>query len=201
MPATVSSATPTLGGRTSLGNPILRKIPWLHVLAAVGLLLVLLGLLGYAETVWLHEALPQDRVSRVSLAAFPGDRPGAPPNAALAPEWQARLTADATSATVLQAISTQVGLELPASRESVAAPELTKQMRVTAQCIQTASMDGRAVRGLLLVATVRGSDGPEVEAIARAWSKQMVEVGAAEHPGLVVVPVEALSVPYEACRS
>jgi hypothetical protein len=201
MPSTVSSATPTLDGRTSLGNPILRKIPWLHVLTAVGLLLVLLGLLGYAETVWLHEALPQDRVSRVSLAAFPGDRSGAPPEAALAPEWQARLTADATRADVLQAIGAQVGQELPASHESVAAPELTKRMRVTAQCIQTASADGRAVRGLLLVATVRGSDGPEVEAIARAWSKQMVKVGTAEHPGLVVVPVEALSVPYEACRS
>jgi hypothetical protein len=41
----------------------------------------------------------------------------------------------------------------------------------------------------------------EVEAIARAWSKQVVEVGTAEAPGLVVVPVESLSVPYETCRS
>ena len=185
----------------SLGSPSLAKIPWLHVAAAAGLVVLLLGLLGYAETVWLHEALPQDRVSRVSLAAFPATRPGAPPDAVLAPEWQAGLLDEATSAAVLQAISAQVGPGLSSSREPVSAGELTKRMRVTAQCIQTAPADGRAVRGVLLVNTVRGSDGPEVEAIARAWSKQIVEVSAAEQPGLVVVPVESLSVPYEACRS
>jgi hypothetical protein len=201
MRSTGSSASPTLQGRASFGGPALRKIPWLHIAVASGLVLGLLGLLGYAETVWLHEALPRDRVSRVSVAAFPGVRPSGAPEGVVPPEWQARLTADATSATVLQAIGAQVGQERTASGEPVSAAELAKRMRVTAQCIQTASADGRAVRGLLLVNTVRGSDGPEVEAIARAWLKQVVEVGAADHPGLVVVPAESLTVPYEACRS
>jgi hypothetical protein len=197
MRSTVSSASPPIGRRAPLGAPAFLKIPWLHVVAATGLVLLLLGLLGYAEAVWLHEALPQDRVSRVSLAAFPATGTGAPADGALAAEWQAGLVEEATGDAVLLAVSAQVDAELSASGAPVSARELSKRMRVTAQCIQTAPADGRAVRGVLLVNTVRGPDGPEVEAIARAWSRQMVEVGA---PGLRVVPAESLSVPYEACR-
>lgn len=203
MTSVAPGAQRSLGPRPTAGPKPRFAGGRLKPIVIIGLLALFFILLAVAETSWLHTALPQDRVSRISLAAFPDDRLGqtVDSGAATRDVWVARLTAIASSAAVLDAVDAQLGLGQPGRPQPAAESELRKQLRTNTLCIQTTSAAGRPVQGVLLVTTVRGSDEAEVEAFARAWSTQFVKVSAVEIPELVVTPTEALSVPYEACRS
>lgn len=178
------------------GRPLGISARWLVGLGAV---VTLLGLLAYAEIVWLHEALPQDRVSRVALAAFPAEA-GEAPRAPLPPDWDRRLAREAMDAELLSALGAHLAPgKLPASPLSV--EQVRERIALTTQCIERPSAGGSRARGVLLVSTFRGEAAAEVEALGRAWASLVAEAAAARYPGIRVVPLDSLGTAYELCRA
>lgn len=169
----------------------------------IGTVALLLALVAYAEAVWLHDALPQDRVSRVVLVAFPAAPAGVGGDQAqtsLAPDWGKRLVQGATDVELLKTLGARLAAGSDSGGWSLSAEQLREQMTVTSQCIVRTSPQGRPVQGVMLVNTVRAAKAAEVETMAGAWSALVMETSAGRYPGLIVQPVESLGAAYELCR-
>jgi hypothetical protein len=167
-------------------------------LVAGGAGLLLLGLLAYAEVFWLHD-LPQDRVSRVVLVAFPAEgAAGASAPAAPAQDWAARLAEGARDPELLSLVEARLAAE--GRTAALSRDQLRDRMAISTQCIRTTSPQGTPVQGVMLVNAVRGPSSAEVETIARIWSFAFIESGARRYPSVLVQPVEALGTTYELCR-
>ncbi|MBI3965583.1 MAG: hypothetical protein HY329_08110 [Chloroflexi bacterium] len=183
-----------------------RRRRWAWRLAAAGVV-VFLAVLAYAETVWLHTSLPQDRVSRVTLIALPASasadagRAGESlDQASLDQTSLDRLIASAADPTLLDEIGAKLDFRNPDTGEPVSLAQLGVSMRGGGQCIRVQTRSGRTVTGALLYNAVRGPDRSTTEAVARAWSQLFMERSAAELAGVSLQPAHTLEVPYEICR-
>jgi hypothetical protein len=189
-----SPPRPAPGGRRAA-----RRYGWW---AGVAVLLLLLGLLGYAEADWLHQ-LPQDRASRVTLIVLPDARSAAGvagSSQALTPDWPARLLEAAADRDLLAAVIERLDLRDPATGETMPADELATHLRLGGECIEQRVDAEPPRRGLLVYAVVRGDRAIDTDAIARAWSEQFIRHSRARFPGLTAQPVASVGVPYELCR-
>lgn len=171
-----------------------RRMRHLGLGIAITALAIFLGVLFYAEIAWLHEALPQDRASRVTLAvllnAEAGHRDDVKPD-----ELTEHVTRLATSDATLQALIGRLDLRDESTGAPLSPQALEASLHVSSQCIVQAT-----TRGVLLSLVVRGADSAEVERIANTWSDLLVRRSAAQLPDVVVQPASSLGAPYEICQ-
>ena len=173
---------------------VARRMRHLGLGIAITALAIFFGVLFYAEIAWLHQALPQDRASRVTLAVLPreeaGQRDDVDPY-----ELAERVTRLATDDQTLRALVDRLDLR----DESTGAPRspqaLKDGLHVSSQCIVQGT-----TRGVLVSLVVRGADSAEVERIANAWSDLLVRRSAAELSDVAVQPADALGATYEICQ-
>jgi hypothetical protein len=167
-----------------------RSLGWWPWIVGLGLLL---GLLGIAEVTWLHD-LPQDRVSRTTLVAFPRSAG----SGARAPiDWPEQIAKSAVDAPLFTAIVARLGAT-PATA-ALATRDLAEQTHVSNQCIRWTDAAGQPRQGVLLVAIVRGPTSDQVEAIGATWARELTSAMALAYPELVVESVESLGTQYELC--
>ena len=139
----------------------------------VGVLAVL-AVLALAETVWLPRSMPREYVARKSLLVLPAsDSPDVG-------EW------------------TPGVLRLTSNPES-AENELSDGVRVNTQCIEMSALQGHAVRGLLVSATVRGDEETVLSSTADAWARSFGEDVAQSYPFLTVLATETSGAAYGPC--
>lgn len=177
-----------------------RTYLWI-ALVLVGVLL--LGGLAYAETVWLHEDLPQDRVSRRALVIYPNPAPAGPAvqrTAVLRAAWSQRLVAIGSDTRLGEQIIARLNLRDPSTGRRLTPSQLLGSMTITSQCIAVNLEEGANVPGLLLINVVRGARQASVERIADEWSSLFQHEATGAFPGLVVQPVETLRGTYEICH-
>jgi hypothetical protein len=167
-----------------------------------GLVVLLLGLLGFAETGWLHQ-LPRDRASRVTLIALPEAQPatsGTGSDQSLSPDWSAHLLEEATDRDLIVGVIEKLDLRDGTTGQPLAPAALAADLRLGSECVDVRIGDGPPRRGLMLYAVVRSDGAIEPDAVAQAWSEQFVRHSRATFPGLAIQPATSLGVPYELCR-
>ena len=165
---------------------------WAPVAAAV---LLALGALAVAETVWLPRGLPRSHAAQTRLVAYlePGAPEGVPtPGEAVA--WGEALARRATAPQVVAAVARRLG------REDQEADGLVSALAAHPQCVDLWLADGREARGVPLALTVRGDDRAEVQAAAQAWAAEAVPFLRQGTPRLEVAPVDAIPVLYQPCQ-
>lgn len=178
-----------------------RRGRWAWRLAAAGVVVFLI-VLAYAETVWLHTSLPQDRVSRVTLIALPtaSGADAGRSGESLDHDTLVRLIASATAAALLDEISARLDFRDPSTGEPLSLAQLGVSMRGGGQCIRVQTGNGRTITGALLYNAIRGPDVSTTEAVAQEWSRLFSERNATELSGVSLQPAHTLEVPYEICR-
>ena len=166
-----------------------RGVP-LRLLALLAVVLFL-GMLAVAETVWIPDSMPREHVASSSLALVP--RRGVP--AADPQEWMDRVARLANDHVVLASVITKLELKNGTLGELLSPDQLREQLRVSAECILVIDEQSGPERGALLSIGVRGGDKAELTAIAGAWVDAFVERSSISS----TYPDVALGAPYLPC--
>lgn len=161
---------------------------WLMVILATA---VGLGILAWAETVWLEEALPRDHVARTSLTVMPSDG-----ETITFDRWAEMVNTTAGRDEVLATVISKLDLRDGSFGGSVSPAELRQRMRFNAQCVEVPNGEGVLVRGALLSTTVRGQDDKEVSTIAATWEEAFLQASS----GVAAKLLEGPAAPYLPCE-
>lgn len=181
-PRAASAAAPPARSRRPAG--------WWLALATLAVFLVALA---YAEIDWLHQALPQDRASRVALVALPAtplDGEG---------DWRPRLMEEAADRGLIAAVIGNLDLR-DAGGKLLSPDALAANIRLGSECIEQRAGQAPTRRGVLLYAVVRGGSTASTDAIAQEWERLFIQQSSESLPGLAIQPTAAQGAPYEFCR-
>lgn len=160
---------------------------------ALAVLAVLLAALAYAEIDWLHQALPQDRASRVTLVALPetpSDGEG---------DWRPRLMEEAADRELIAAVIGNLDLR-DAGGKLLSPDALAANIRLGSECIVQRADQAPARRGMLLYAVVRGGSTASTDAIVREWERLFIQQSSESLPGVAIRSTATQGAPYEFCR-
>lgn len=163
-------------------------------IAGVAAGIVILIILGYAETVWLHRDLPQDRASRLALLAYPQNASGQ------AAVESTQLVEAAQDPALLERVIAKAGLHDPSTDQPWSPERLRSAMSVNGQCVQVTEDSGYSARGVLLVVVARGADAHETDDVIHEWRAEFQQQSETSFPGLTLKPVESLRGTYAICQ-
>ncbi|HXH08351.1 MAG TPA: hypothetical protein VNP04_01045 [Alphaproteobacteria bacterium] len=174
-------------------NPVLsptqrgRKVS-LPALPLVFVLLAFLALaaLAVAEMRWIPEGMPREHVARTILIATVRSSNDEP-------SWLNQAQTQFDNPAFLRSVLS-AGVD---PLDGLDPGELERMASVHTQCIDLETAHGKQ-RALLLIATFRGPDQTQLDAIASTWREQVTAAMAAQTPEAVVVS-DGLQQPYRLC--